>query len=85
MNDGSKVLRAFIIGAAVGGVLGLLFAPMSGAEMRDNITSTADEVTGNLKRKAEEGMNYAKNLKSKASGKINELLNREKEEGADLS
>jgi len=85
MNSGNRVLIALLAGAAAGVILGVLFAPMSGEEMRENISTKAADISDKVKKKAEEGMNYAKNLKSKASGKINEMLNNEKEEQADLT
>jgi gas vesicle protein len=85
MNNGSRVLMAFVAGAAAGILLGVLFAPMSGAEMRENISNTAESISDKVKKKTEEGISYAKNLRSKASNKINEMMNKETSEGTDLS
>jgi len=85
MNNDSKTFAAFIAGAAAGIVLGLLFAPMSGAEMRESISTTTGNLTDKVKKKADEGLSYAKNLKNKASDKINEVLNKEATTETDLS
>lgn len=85
MNNASKVLAAFIAGAATGIVLGILFAPMSGAEMRESISNTAEDISDKVKKKTEEGISYAKNLKNKASNRVNEILNKETAEETDLS
>ena len=85
MNNQSRILTAFITGAAVGIALGVLFAPMSGAEMRESISNTAESISDKVKKKTEEGISYAKNLRSKASNKINEVLNKEATEETDLA
>ncbi|TLM77899.1 MAG: YtxH domain-containing protein, partial [Actinobacteria bacterium] len=40
---GGSVFGAFLLGALVGGVLGLLFAPRSGKETRDMIADKAED------------------------------------------
>jgi gas vesicle protein len=55
MSDsaGSKV-SFFVVGLGIGALLGILFAPKSGEETRDYLTSKADEGRDYAQRKARE-------------------------------
>jgi gas vesicle protein len=81
MNDGSKILAAFLAGAAVGAILGLLYAPAPGAETRQNLSEGARKISDKVKSKAEAGMNYVSSLKDKASDTISDLLRNQEEGG----
>ncbi len=47
----TKILLGFVIGAAVGGALGILFAPDKGAETRRKIADQGNDLADNLKGK----------------------------------
>jgi len=47
----SKTVLGFLAGAAVGSILGILFAPDKGTETRKKITETGEDVTDSLKTK----------------------------------
>ena len=47
----SKTVLGFLAGAAVGSILGILFAPDKGTEIRKKITETGTDVTDSLKAK----------------------------------
>jgi len=69
MKNSSKVLIALGVGLAIGGVLGVLFAPEAGSETR--------------KKVAEEGKKFADSLKKKmrtAKEKMEEAVSEEMEE-----
>ena len=83
MNDGSKIFAAFLAGAAVGAILGLLYAPAPGAETRQNLSEGARRMSDKVKSKAEAGMNYVSSLKEKATDTIHDLL-RTTEEGGNV-
>ena len=74
MDNGSRILTAFLAGAAVGALLGLLYAPAPGSETRQNLSEGAKRISDKVKAKAEAGMSYVSSLKDKANDTINDLL-----------
>lgn len=54
MSKSSKILAAFIAGAAVGAVLGLLFAPDKGTETRKKINEEGKKMSDAIKNKFNE-------------------------------
>ncbi len=50
-NSNGKVLGAIFLGAAIGGALGILFAPDKGSETRKKISSKGNELTDAVKEK----------------------------------
>lgn len=53
MNSG-KILSAFIIGAAVGATIGILFAPDKGSETRKKINEEGKKMSDAIKNKFHE-------------------------------
>ncbi|HWY13206.1 MAG TPA: YtxH domain-containing protein [Bacteroidia bacterium] len=51
LNNSGKLIGALLIGAAIGGVLGILFAPDKGSETRKKIAGQTDDLTESLKEK----------------------------------
>ena len=49
-NDG-KVIGALLLGAAIGGILGVLFAPDKGSETRRKIMEESDELSEAVREK----------------------------------
>ena len=64
MKDNGKLLTALLTGAAVGAVIGLLFAPGKGSETRKKIADSAERLADTIKDRAEEAI---ENIKSKVS------------------
>lgn len=62
MKPGNSFITGLLTGAAIGGIIALLYAPKSGKETRDQI-----------KRKFEELEKELENLKGKASQKTGKL------------
>lgn len=73
MSDNGKVLSALLLGAAAGAVLGLLFAPEKGSNIRKKIHEGAESLMDDLSEKINEAKETLSGLKDKA-GKAAEDL-----------
>ena len=75
-DNTASVILAFLAGGAVGAALGILFAPKSGKETRDDINravSDAKEKTGELTQEAVQKFEaLVEDAKSKLSGETEE-------------
>jgi gas vesicle protein len=80
MSDNGKVLGALLLGAAAGAVLGLLFAPSKGSELRQKISDNAGDLIDELSDKIGEGKEMLAGLKDKAMSKADDLKGRAEEE-----
>jgi gas vesicle protein len=68
MNKSSGILTALIIGAAVGAVLGILYAPDKGSETRKKVNEEGKKMSDAIKNKfneVKEKMASAKDDKNK--------------------
>jgi gas vesicle protein len=91
-NKGSCALEVaftFIIGAAAGFVLGVLFAPASGKETREKIKTQANKTGEKAKegyekisKEAEKGIQVVKEKAQEGIEAIKEFLDKKKEEYA---
>jgi gas vesicle protein len=50
-DSNGKLIGALLLGAAIGGVLGVLFAPDKGSETRKKLMAQGDDLTDALKEK----------------------------------
>lgn len=70
-NDSIKLIGALLLGAAVGGALGILMAPDKGSETRKKILAKGDDLTDGLKDKFQVFLDEVKKemetVKNKAS------------------
>ena len=79
-NSGNtgKIIGAALIGAAVGGVLGVLFAPDKGSETRKKIAGKTNELTSSLKDKFTHLVGQAKSELNMANEKAEEIVKNSK-------
>jgi gas vesicle protein len=77
MKDSTKILGALVLGAAAGAVLGLMFAPSSGNELRKKLRDNTDDLIDELAEKINEGKEtlsgLTERLMSKADGMMSKV------------
>jgi gas vesicle protein len=67
MSKSSKVLAAFVIGAAVGAAVGLLLAPEKGSETRRKLYEEGQRFADSVQEKVKEGKEKVESWKQKMS------------------
>ncbi|MDQ3109133.1 MAG: YtxH domain-containing protein [Bacteroidota bacterium] len=60
MENSGKMIGALLLGAAIGGALGILFAPDKGSETRKKIAGKTSDLTDSVKEKLDEVIEEAK-------------------------
>ncbi|NBB17942.1 hypothetical protein GVN20_01120 [Runella sp. CRIBMP] len=91
MTSNSKIVLGLVTAAAAGAVIGLLFAPEKGTEIRDKVRETANGFASDLLDALQRGRQQyteikdnvedtAKELKSKAEDRISEVKDRVSDE-----
>lgn len=73
MSDNGKIVGAVLLGAAVGAVLGLLFAPSKGSDLRKRIAEKTGDILDKFTDNVSEGKDVLSELKTKATSKADEL------------
>jgi len=68
-NSNGKLISALLIGAAAGAVLGLLFAPDKGTEVRKKMMKGGNDLMDDLCDRIEEGKEMLKKFKEKVVDK----------------
>jgi gas vesicle protein len=72
-NNTGKVIGAIFLGAAIGGVLGILFAPDKGSDTRKKIRDKSNDLTGSMKEKFGEMVDKFKKEADLVMEKTNEF------------
>jgi gas vesicle protein len=70
-----KLVGALLFGAAIGGALGILFAPDKGSETRKKILSKGEDLTDALKDKLDDFMEEVKKEAEMVKEKAYEFRN----------
>lgn len=73
-NSNVKLIGALLVGAAIGGVLGILFAPDKGSETRKKILSKGEDLTDSMTEKFNDFIADIKKEAEIVKGKANEYM-----------
>lgn len=75
MENGKAVefLKGLLIGGLIGGAMGLLYAPKSGKETRDDINKLADDYMGKAKDEYEATLEKSRKSYENAINRLKEL------------
>ncbi|MDT3401645.1 YtxH domain-containing protein [Mucilaginibacter terrae] len=78
MKDQTKIIAALLVGAAAGAAIGLLLAPESGSELREDIADYVNDLVDKTKNKAqstaEDIKEYGTNIADKAKSKWSSVV-----------
>ena len=74
-----------LLGAAIGAIIALLFAPESGQELRANIRATADKDLRKVQAEWQTAMTKTQERLDRMQADLNTALRRTQSEGGDAS
>lgn len=73
-NKNGQLLGAVLLGAAIGGVLGVLFAPAKGSETRNKLSKKGNDLTDAIKEKYGEIIDKFRHEMEDVKEQANELV-----------
>ena len=79
MKNSTKVLAALAAGVAIGGVLGILFAPDKGSATREKMSDKASDLADAVKEKMAQGKDKLSGLKSDLEEQLDKVNQKIKE------
>lgn len=84
MSKGSSNLFAFVLGAAAGAIVGILYAPDSGANTRDKLSYQLDKYKKQLEKLLEDLINGKVEVSSMAKEEGQKVVDEAKEKAEQL-
>jgi len=72
-NNNGQLLGAVLLGAAIGGALGILFAPAKGSETRNKLSKKGNDITDAVKEKYSEIIDKFRSEMDNVKQQANEL------------
>lgn len=73
-NNTGKLIGALLVGAAVGGILGVLFAPGKGSDTRKKLSTKGEDLTDTIKEKLNALLENVRNEVQTVTDKASELI-----------
>jgi gas vesicle protein len=73
-NNIGRTVGALLLGAAIGGALGILFAPDKGSRTRKKLMAKGEDLTDTMKEKFEDFMDSVKEEIEEAKSKAGEYM-----------
>jgi gas vesicle protein len=83
-NNGSEYLKGLILGGLIGSVLGILFAPKSGKETREELNKRADALIAKAKDEYDQAIEKTKKAYETSVEKLKELETTAKKKVAEV-
>jgi gas vesicle protein len=80
MSSSSDKVLCFLLGASVGSIVALLYAPRSGRETRDDLTRRANDGREFITRKVDEGRHFVEEGGKRVSSEVTSMVERGKSE-----
>lgn len=73
MTNNYKILTALAAGVAIGGILGILFAPDKGENTRQKIADNGKKLSDSVKDKMNEGRNKLSGLRNNIRDRVDSM------------
>jgi gas vesicle protein len=73
-NNTAKLIGVLLLGAAVGGALGILFAPAKGSDTRKKLAGKSDDLTDAMKEKFNDFLEEIKKQSETVKDKSHEFM-----------
>ncbi len=73
-NNNGKIIGSLLLGAAIGGALGILFAPHKGSVTRNKIAGKSEDLTDAIKEKFDDFMDEIKRDVESAKDKASDFM-----------